>query len=221
MGNQKTIFLKQSEAFLAGEGDRWFERNSLAIENMTDDPVIETMNRAVYLPKTSRIIEVGCSNGHRLRRLKKAYDFWAKHLFGIDPSPNAIANAKLRDGMVPENFQVGTATKLPGRNKYSAIIYGFCLYLCDPEDLSSIVAEADRRLNSGGFIIIHDFITDDPHSVPYKHLDRVFSYKMDHAKLWLANPAYSLITRSTMSDGTAVTILQKHDPKTAFPVRPE
>jgi hypothetical protein len=88
-------------------------------------------------------------------------------------------------------------------------MYGFCLYLCDRESLPLIVAAGDAALMDGGYLVIQDFDPDYPHKVPYHHVPGLFSYKMNYARLWLANPAYRLVRKNTFDDGTAVWVLKK------------
>ena len=69
--------------------------------------------------------------------------------------------------------------------------------------------EGDRILQEDGYLIVHDFHSENPFKRAYKHREGIFSYHMDHAQLWLANPAYTLFRRY-MHGETSVTILHKN-----------
>jgi len=73
---------------------------------------------------------------------------------GVDPSLNAVNHCKLNN----IDAIVGTADSLTHKdNLFDIVIFGFCLYLCDRNDLFRISMEADRVLKKEGWIIIQDF----------------------------------------------------------------
>lgn len=194
---------KQSEIFLDSEGDKWLKRNEKKIiKNIKNDPVIPEIKKIGIKPTS--ILEVGCSNGWRLKELKKIYK--SADTFGIDP---AHTGHGYRDGIYR-----GTAASMPmfRTNSKTIVIYGFCLYLCDPVDYLKIASEGDRVLVDGGYIVIYDFHQDAAYKKRYRHKKGVFSHKMDFSKLWLGSPVYSLFSRRTYGDydeQTSVTIIQK------------
>jgi len=117
------------------------------------------------------ILEIGCSNGWRVERLIERYNCKAK---GIDPAvprmPHPTTFTNLHHGHAAALFHYGNA-------EFDTIIYGFCLYLCDPQDYASIVKECDRSARRRGNVIIHDFaVTDNeqPWRTPYKHKEGYF-----------------------------------------------
>lgn len=190
--------VKQSDIFLEGEGEAWFARNQdkLPVKN---DPVIESIEDSKIAPNA--VLEIGCSNGWRVKVMR---DKWGCEAYGIDPFfKTAIWRCRR-----------GTADDLSMYHSemFNVVIYGWCLYLCDREDLFKIVKEGDRVLKDGGYIVIHDFHTSKPHKRKYKHKDDVFSFKMDHASLWTANPTYKMYHRymhGSGNDQTSVTIIRK------------
>ncbi len=187
--------MRQAEIFLEGEGEAWLERNrpQLPVE---DDPVLAALDGTAITP--GDVLEIGCADGWRLMELKKRYHC---RVTGIDPGINP---ATIKH---PSLF-VGTADDLPFAQSFDLVIYGFCLYLCDREDLFRIVAEGDRVLKDGGHLVVFDFRPPSPRSRAYHHRDGVISYKMDHSKLWLANPAYASVYEHS-SNGLGVSILKK------------
>ena len=106
---------------------------------------------------------------------------------GIEPSKKAVNEAKQKGLNVVE----GTADNLPFQdNSFDIVIFGFCLYLCDREDLFRIAYEADRVLKNPGWLIIHDFFSIYPTKNPYHHVPGMFSYKMDYKTMFTWHPAY-------------------------------
>lgn len=209
--------MDQKAQFLAGEGDRYFQRNATdedalhtaALRDPSSDPIL-----SVVAPlKPARILEIGCTNGWRM---DAGHQLWGAQVFGIDPSSSAIA-----DGARFENvtLQVGTADALPNIT-VDCVVFGFCLYLCDRADLFRIASEADRVLAPDGYLVVHDFFPPTPRSRPYSHLQGVTSHKMDYSTLWRWHPFYSLWEHRVMAHPGAdpndpdarlcVTVLKKH-----------
>ncbi len=122
-----------------------------------------------------------------------------------------------------ETLWRGIASDLSEFTKGSldVIIYGFCLYLCDRDELFKIVSEGDSALKDGGYIIVHDFYACSPHARNYKHKEGIKSFKMNYASLWLGNPAYSpysCVINGEGDDATSVVILKKNL-SAAWPLR--
>ncbi len=184
MAHQKNIFFN-------GEGDQWFLRNRNNLLGSSD--IIKAITSTNIIPK--KVLEIGCSNGYILNDINKLFNC---ECYGIEPSVIAIADGKKFNNI---NLQVGTADNLPFEdNSFDVIIFGFCLYLCDRKDLFKIAYEADRCLNSGGFIIIKDFFVSKPYKNAYKHKEGVYSYKMDYSKMFSWNPSYNLISNTILND---------------------
>jgi ubiquinone/menaquinone biosynthesis C-methylase UbiE len=190
--------MKQSKIFTDGEAEEWFARNQDKLPNK-DDPVIDSIVSARIKPRV--VLEVGCSNGWRVKMMQKQFGCAA---YGIDPLfKNTLWNCI-----------AGTADDLAmfTDNKFDVLIYGWCLYLCDREDLFKIVSEGDRVLQEDGYLIIYDFHVAKPYRNKYKHKSGLYSFKMDYSQLWLANPNYHLISRLLFDTGdnrTSISILRK------------
>lgn len=200
--------MKQKDRFMMGEGDAWFNRNRERLG--LRDPVTEVIEELKLSPK--RVLEIGCSNGWRLKKLFDRYSECT--VFGVEPSAAAVDEALI------STVLRSTADELPfGSDNFDLVIFGFCLYLVDPADLFRVVTEADRVLRDNGILIIHDFAAwDRPFARAYEHADGVLSYHMDHAKLWLAHPSYVEVIRHGWHDGD-VTVLRKNATG-AFPAVP-
>lgn len=190
--------VRQSAVFAAGEGDNWFERNRSAPMN---PDVLKVLINLDCRPKT--IVEVGCSYGRYLNHMHRHYHC---KCIGFDPSADAIDWGRRKFTQL--DLRVGTSGSFYGIHM-DILVFGFCLYLVDRADLMRVVDDADWCLNENGFLIIHDFDQETPEFVPYRHADGVYSYKMDYSKLWLANPAYELVSKTPTAEGESVTVIQK------------
>jgi len=189
MKNKKS----QKNIFLENEGDNWFERNK-NISKKEDDEIVKIID---YLElKYNSLLEIGCSTGYRLNLLKSDN----KDLYGIDPSAKAIEyglknykNLKLSQGTADSlNFE---------SDKFEIVVFGFCLYLADRDDLFKIAFEADRVLKNNGHIIILDFEPPIEHKNEYHHKNGVFSYKMDYSKMFSWNSRYTLKYKHVFNHG--------------------
>lgn len=162
---------------------------------------MEALVEANIQPRS--VLEIGCANGWRLKLLENKYKCMTT---GVEPAP--VHTGNIIRGMA-HNIPINQLT-------FDLVIYGWCLYLCDREDLFKIASEGDRVLQDEGFLLIYDFHPFSPHRRTYKHKEGLFSFKMDHSKLWLANPAYSLYRRymhGPTDDPISVTILKKNTVK--------
>ncbi len=190
--------MKQSEIFLNSEGDGYFRRNQLSLADRErraeTDPLMRCVTTLSLHPR--RILEIGCSNGWRLDRMKREF---GADCSGIDPSAEAVLHGSARYPAIA--LTTGTAELLPYPcDAFDLVIFGFCLYLCDRQDLFRIAAESDRVLADGGCLMILDFHPPIPYRNPYSHLDGLYSYKMDYSQMYLWNPAYTLVARHVFAE---------------------
>lgn len=177
----------QKQQFLTGEGDAWFDRNQLA----TDAPILPDADRVLMtilglpgLDAGARVLEIGCGQGRRLGWLQENLGFSCA---GIEPSAKAVQWAQAA-GI---NACQGTADQLPFEGGVDLVIFGFCLYLCDPADLFRIASEADRVLKSPGWLIINDFYAKALMRRKYHHAPGLYSHKMDYRTLFTWHPSYT------------------------------
>ena len=180
--------MRQRDIFLQSEGNAWLERNPpLAPSEMAPESD-ELLNAILQLPQRNgppaKVLEIGCAGGSRLAWLRQNRGF---DCHGLDPSAKAVEAAKTLG--VPA--QQGTADKLPFDSAaFDIVVFGFCLYLCDREDLFQIACEADRVLRNPGWIAIRDFYSPRPSQRPYHHRSGIFSFKMDYRTLFSWHPGY-------------------------------
>lgn len=180
---------KQKEVFLDSEGDNWYHRNkefNYKNEGKNDLLLGEITSFVPLQNHPLQVLEIGCGNGWRLKVLQEL----GYQVSGIDPSHAAIEDAK-KLGL--EVF-VSTADELPFKEKqFDVVVFGFCLYLCDREDLFKISSEANRVLKKQGYIFILDFYAKNEITNDYHHAPGLKSYKMDYKKLFDWHPDYTLI----------------------------
>lgn len=191
MLNQKIIFLRE-------EGDRWYFRNKKNIINRNYKKDLYTSEIEKTLAKYNnikKVLEVGCSDGSRIKYLKKRYK--KNQFYGIDPSQKAINSKNYKDIKL---FK-GTADNLKFKpNTFELIIFSFCLYLCDDRDLKKILFESIRVLKKKGIILINDFYSQNKKYIKYKHDKRIKSRKMDCSKIFTLHNNISLISRKIYFD---------------------
>lgn len=214
---------KQKEIFLETEGDAWFERNHQAIENRVygdDDPVVCAINSCLGDEGglSGQLLEVGCGEGKRLEWIQQNTSL---NCFGVDPSRKAVSLAQKRGVQAVQS----TADILPYDDQsFDFIVFGFCLYLCDREDLFQIAAEADRVLKANSWLIINDFFASVPNRRDYHHRSGIYSHKMDYRQLFDWHPSYTCFSHQIGEHGqgrftddpnewVATSILRKHPPK--------
>lgn len=184
--------MKQKEIFLQSEGNAWFARNQQEV-SMLILPDDDTLLREIidFIPINSKgikVLEIGCGDGTRLAWIKNNL---SADCYGIEPSAQAVEVACSK-GI---NVQQGAADMLPFDSKsFDIVIFGFCLYLCDREDLFRIASEADRVLREPGWLIILDFHSPNPLAKVYHHRKGIHSYKMDYRTLFTWHPVYECMT---------------------------
>ncbi|WP_172600011.1 class I SAM-dependent methyltransferase [Sulfuricystis multivorans] len=187
----------QKEAFLAGEGDAWFQRNHAALGLQTAVRLRPLQLFLPYLAPGDEALEIGCADGSNLAALARQCGVRG---CGVDPSRQAIEAGKRKYPML--DLRQGTAEALPfDEGRFKLVWFGFCLYLLDRSELMRAIAEADRVCAEGGFIAITDFDPVLPCRRPYHHRPGLFSWKMDYSRLFLANPAYVLVAKASYGHG--------------------
>jgi ubiquinone/menaquinone biosynthesis C-methylase UbiE len=195
--NNKKYFLK------TGAND-YFNRNKDKIINFKNEllskVILNNLNNKII-----NVLEVGCGDASRLSYLSRKYK--KINFFGVDPFGAALKNKKIF-------LKKATADKLPfKKNFFDVIIYGFCLYLTDNQDLIKIVFEADRVLKKNGIIIILDFYSKKIEYRKFSHKHGHYVRKMDYSKLFSWSPNYKVLSfkkeKYEKKDYTAVISLKK------------
>jgi ubiquinone/menaquinone biosynthesis C-methylase UbiE len=160
-----------------------------------------------YNCKSKKILEVGCSNGYRLNLLKEKYSIDG---YGIDPSLEAIEKGK---ALYPDIQLIqGTADNLLFKDTaFDIVIMGFCLYLCDRNDLFKIAFEADRVLKNNGLLIILDFYPPFGYVNDFSHQENLKTYKLKYDEMFTWNPCYVKIYQQLINHDNSNDISQPDD----------
>ena len=168
-----------------GEGDAWFRRNKgpcIKENESLDSDRIANLLEGLPLPEGPETTVFGWMRP-RLRRLVKRKQ-------RVERSRNrsdAINELKERGH---QGF-VGTADMLPVADKsIDLLIYGFCIYLCDREDLFQIAAEAHRVLKPNSWLAILDFWSPYHRKNEYHHKEGLNSYKYNTPLMFDWHPSY-------------------------------
>ena len=182
--------MPQKDIFLLSEADAWYERNQKAVSktDFSVDPVATAVVELANMQAAGerlQVLEIGCGEGRRLAWLSGTLGL---DVFGLEPSALAVEQACAR-GVKAKR---GTADSLPFENAaFDIVIFGFCLYLCDRQDLFRISQEADRVLKPDSWLVINDFFAPTPIKRTYHHRPGIYSYKMDYRALFDWHPAYT------------------------------
>jgi ubiquinone/menaquinone biosynthesis C-methylase UbiE len=194
--------MQQKDIFLHSEADAWFERNREACAKQdfkSNDPVTAAILDIGRSPQVAgnrlKILEVGCGEGRRLAWLAEHID---AEVHGVEPSAKAVSEACQRGVSALQ----GTADSLPYSDaSFDIVVFGFCLYLCDQQDLFQIAQEANRVLKPDAWLVIHDFFAPTPMRRAYHHKPGVFSHKMDFRTLFDWHPAYTCYAHRLVHHG--------------------
>jgi SAM-dependent methyltransferase len=192
----------QDSVFAEHEGNQWFERNSAALshaDRLRHDPVLRLIDLAGLMPV--QVLEIGASNGYRLQTLHTTYGCAAT---AVEPSLAAINDGRARYPAI--RFVQGVANDIPlaATERFDLVIVNFVLHWIDRTTLLRSVAEIDRLVQDGGYLIIGDFYPAAPERVPYHHLPQagIWTYKQDYPQLFLASNLYALVAQHAFHHAT-------------------
>jgi SAM-dependent methyltransferase len=176
----------QDEIFTASEADQWFERNKQVLEHL-DEHDIPLRLVELYKLAPKSVLEIGAANGYRVAEIARRTGARA---VAIEPSGKAIEDGRTRFPHV--EFHQGQARQLPIDGTFDLVIVHFVLHWIDRSNLMKCVAEIDRVVADGGYLIIGDFHPWQPARNKYHHLpdESVMTYKQDYAQVFIAAGIY-------------------------------
>jgi SAM-dependent methyltransferase len=186
--NEKGIsFVLQDSVFMESEGDRWFERNQMALNSFDAAADLPVKLIELYNLRPERVVEIGAANGFRLAAIRGRT---GADVVAVEPSARAILNGKASFPFVA--FVRGAASAVPLRESFDLVIVNFVFHWIDRANLLRSVAEVDRLVQDGGFLIIGDFHPANFLQVPYHHLknENVRTYKQNYAATFIASGLY-------------------------------
>lgn len=175
----------QDNTFLRTEGNAYFRRNQPHMTEPAgpDDTCLRLLD--LYSIRPQSALEVGASNGYRLAALLDLYNCPAT---GVEPSQEAIADGRRRfPGVV---FKQGVVNAVPTDAQYDLVICNFVLHWVDRHTLLHSIAEIDRCLVDGGFLLLGDFSPMGFVRTPYHHAAGVQTFKQQYADILLATGLY-------------------------------
>ena len=187
----------QDKIFLEFEGDNWYERNKETLKADGDFPILLM---ELYNVKPNRVLEVGASNGYRLAKI---HEKRGCEVYAVEPSENAINECKANHPFI--RFQRATAeTMVYDRNFFDLVIVHSVFHWIGRETLLASIANIDKVLKWGEYLIIGDFQVPFPIKRRYHHIkDRaVFTYKIDYKKIFLSTGFYKEIATLSLNHDT-------------------
>jgi SAM-dependent methyltransferase len=184
----------QDSVFSEFEGDRWFERNHVALNTFDRSADLPLKLIELYGLIPHSVLEIGAANGFRLATI---HENTGAETVAIEPSAQAVLAGKASFQCV--SFVRGTASALPLRKSFDLVIVNFVLHWIDRQSFLRTVAEVDRMVCDGGYLLIGDFYPANQLRVHYHHLkDReVYTYKQNYAATFLASGLYHPIVLLT------------------------
>jgi SAM-dependent methyltransferase len=189
----------QDSLFSDFEGDRWFERNHRALDGF--DPAADLPLRLIelYGLAPERVLEIGAANGFRLAVI---HERTGAETVAVEPSASAVRNGRASFPFIA--FVRGTASAVPLRKTFDLVIVNFVFHWIDRQSLLRAVAEVDRLVHDGGFLLIGDFHPANHLQVRYHHLEdrRVYTYKQNYAAAFLASGLYHPVALLTAHHGS-------------------
>jgi SAM-dependent methyltransferase len=187
--------VSQDKVFVDFEGDAWFQRDLSKIEKFDAEMDLPLKTVELYRLRPRRILEIGGANGFRLAAIHEHYD--VERLVVIEPSLKALADGQSRYDFI--EFVRGVASDVPLSGPFDLVIMNFIFHWIGRTSLLKSVAEVDRLLVDGGFVMIGDFLPSNRLRTRYHHLPehQVFTYKQDYAALFLASGLYRLVCMLT------------------------
>lgn len=181
----------QDNIFSEFEGNRWFERNREALEQFDPQKDLPLRIMELYSLRPQSVLEIGGANGFRLAAIRERYA--TARLAVVEASKEAIQDGKSRYPFI--DFSHGVASAISLEEIFDLIIVNFVFHWVDRASLLRSVAEIDRLLEDGGFLIIGDFFPSNQLRVPYHHLpgQKVYTYKQNYAAPFLASGLYRMV----------------------------
>lgn len=189
----------QDRIFMHFEGDRWFERNRGALRGLDSAADLPLRLLGLYDLRPGSILEIGAANGFRLAAIHMRI---GARVVGIEPSSQAILEGKASFPFV--TFVRGVAHAIPLRERFDLVIVNFVFHWIDCANLLQSVAEVDRTVRDGGFLIIGDFHPSNRLRVPYHHLENheVHTYKQNYAEAFFSSGLYHPVCLLTADHAT-------------------
>ncbi len=191
----------QDKLFAGSEGDQWFLRNQQALERFDPETDVLLKLMDLYHLHPRKALEVGAANGSRLAAIAARH---GSKVTAVEPSSEAIRHGKASFSTV--EFVKGTAASIPipRHESFDLIIVNSVFHWIDRANLLRSIAEVDRLLEDGGFLLLGDFLPSNLIKVPYHHVKDggIYTYKQSYAAAFLASGLYHLLALLTWDHAT-------------------
>lgn len=193
----------QDKIFELSEADNWFLRNKEAIisKEIKEDLISGLIDRISNKDEFASVIELGSSNGYRLQFLKRILPN-CKKFVGVEASKMAVEDGISRYGL---EMYHSTLDVFNSMEKFDIVIVNFVYHWIDRENIFKAIANTDKLLNDGGYLIVGDFLPDFPQKRKYHHLpeESVYTYKIDYSAVFESLNTYKEIYKTTFNHDNA------------------
>jgi ubiquinone/menaquinone biosynthesis C-methylase UbiE len=90
--------------------------------------------------------------------------------------------------------------------KYITFIVGFVFYVIDRELLFQSIAEIDRVLKNGGFVVIIDFFSEKTLKNNYAHISefQAYAFKQQYEDIFTSSHLYQLMDKTTLNHESSI-----------------
>ena len=189
----------QDKVFSDFEGDRWFERNQKALNAFDASSDLPVKLIGLYCLTPERVLEIGAANGFRLAAIHQRT---GAQVVAVEPSSQAVLNGKASFPFI--TFIRGTASAVPLRENFDLVIVNLVFHWIDRQSLLRAVAEVDRLVREGGYLLLGDFYPVNQLQVHHHRLNsrELYSYKQNYASTFLASGLYHPVSLVTAEDST-------------------
>lgn len=185
----------QDIIFEKSEADNWFLRNKEAIINkdIEHDYPCRLVKNLKSKDNIKSVLELGASNGYRLNALKNILPD-CKKFVGVDASQMAVEDGKKRYGL---SMYTSKIDDFNSEEEFDLVIVNFVYHWIDRKTIFEAVANTDKLVKDGGYLLIGDFCPDFPQKRKYHHLanEKVYTYKADYTKVFEALNTYKIISK--------------------------
>jgi len=192
----------QDNFFCFGEGDNWYKRNQTALANSKKlDWPLFLFDMIERKEKVFSILELGCSNGFRLHRLKQGHLPQARCV-GVDASSDAIASGMT---LYPElELYQGVISSPPVDGQFDLVIVNYVLHWVDRSTFAQSIASIDQLVRDDGMLLLGDFLPDFQQRRRYHHMpeENVFTYKQNYPDIFTSLGLYRQLATFTYNHDT-------------------
>lgn len=198
----------QEDYYLQVEADAYFKRNLPAMAQKGPETsgsrqalsgslrLIELTQRANIKPKS--MVDIGGSNGYFTSAFQKSFGCKATL---IEPSSKAIDYATKHYPNIKAIRGVASSIPLADNSADAVVVKGVFCWI-GREALLKAIAEIDRILVDGGYLLISDFHPDTPRKRVNRHAADadIYCFKTDHSRIFLDSGLYSVVASEVFID---------------------